>query len=116
MTAARTFTLSNLRIDDLPSDRRELAEREIRGMAAPFVRLADKLDLTQDVELDVVLTDDMGPHVDRIQASYGKASSSPYSPVRNTVAAQGITLTDPNGPPLRISIVLNQDAWTKDDG
>ena len=116
MTDSHTFTLGNLHLDDLPPDRRDLAEREVRGMVAPFVRLADKLDLVQDVELEVVLTDDMGLHVDRIQASYGKASSSPYNPVRNTVAAQGITLTDPKHPPLRVSIVLNQDGWTKDDG
>jgi len=116
MTDSRTFRLGNLNLDDLPHDRRELAESEIRGMVAPFVHLADKLDLVQDVELDVILTDDMGPHVDRIKACYGNTSSSPYNPVRNTVAARGITLTDARRPPLRASIVLDHYAWTKDAG
>jgi hypothetical protein len=116
MIDSRTFRLGNLHLDDLSHDRGDLAEREIRGMVAPFVRLSDKLDLVQDVELDVILTDDMGPHVNRIKAGYGNTSSSPYNPVRNTVAARGITLTDPRRPPLRASIVLDQDAWTKDGG
>jgi len=116
MTDSHTFRLGNLHLDDLPHDRRELAEREIRGMVAPFVRLADNLDLVQDVELDVILTGDMGPHVDRIQASYGNISSSPYNPVRNSVAARGITLTDTRRPLLRASIVLDQDAWAIDAG
>jgi hypothetical protein len=58
----------------------------------------------------------MGPYVDRIQASYGKPSSLPYNPMRNTVAARGITLTDTKHAPIRASIVLDQDPWTKDSG
>jgi len=116
VTDIRTFKLKDLRLDDLPPDRRHLAEGEIRGMLGHFERLGDQLNLEHDVELDVVLAEDIAPHVDRIGQSYGKASAGPYSPTRNTVAAQGITLTHPNAPPLRTSVVLDQETWTRDDG
>lgn len=115
-TNLHSFTLRKLYLDELPRENRDLAEREIRGVLEHFERLADKLELEQDVQLDVILTGDMGPHVDRIERSYGKAPVGLYQPIRNTVVAQGITLTDPAEPPLRASVILNQESWTKDDG
>ncbi len=116
MTDKHSFNLTSLHLEDLPGDRRHLAEHEIRSMIGHFERRAIQFGLEEDVILNVVLTQDIEPHVNRISESYGKVSKEPFSPNRNTVAVYGITLTHPQSPPLRASVVLNQEIWTKDDG
>ena len=54
-TDSRTFTLRALQLDELPPDRRDMTEREIRGMLRGVQLSAYSLGLQQDVELDVVL-------------------------------------------------------------
>ncbi|MDO9530176.1 MAG: hypothetical protein Q7J27_13605 [Syntrophales bacterium] len=58
----------------------------------------------------------MGTCVDHVCESYGKEITAPYKSMRNTVTVQGVVLYHPKCPPLRASIVLDQNSWTRDDG
>jgi hypothetical protein len=108
------FKLEALHSDSLSVDLVDGVENEVRGIFGIF-EVIDVLELKHDVLLEVFITDQMGKCVDKVRKDYGKRSNSPYNPLRNTVSAQGITLYHPMVPPLRASIVFDQDLWTKDD-
>lgn len=110
------FKLDALYLSRLPVDRVDVVEKELRVAIGMFEKEGVRLELKHDVYLSVYLSDQMGTCVDHVKKEYGENSTTQYNPVRNSVAAQGVTLCHPKCPPLRASIVLDQDSWTRDDG
>lgn len=110
MTVQHSLAISNLYLKDLPTDRRQYVESEVQTLT----KLLDQIEIEKDATLNVVLTHDMGSHVNRINESYGK-TLLPYTPIKNTMGAQGITIVHPHATPLHTSVILDQSAWIKDD-
>lgn len=109
------FKLNALDLSCISANRFDVVEKELRTVIGMFERAGLGLKLKHDVQLTVHLTDQMGKCVDFVCKKYGKKSSAPFNPLRNTVDAKGVTIYHPKCPPLRTSIVLNQDSWTRDD-
>jgi hypothetical protein len=104
-------------VTELPEGRREQAVQEIRGVLGLFEQSAADLNLDQDIQVDILLVENLDPHVDRIMQVHGRFDTvGPYRSIRNTVAAYAITLRDPRHASVRASIVVNQGGWLTDHG
>ena len=57
---SREFEMKSVSVEELPTDRRDAAEQEMRRIVNLFEPRADKLGLVEDVELVVVLAGDGG--------------------------------------------------------
>jgi hypothetical protein len=108
--------LEAINLKSLPADRVQIVEREIRDLVGLFEKNSDILRLRHEVQLNVHLTNKMPELVDEINKDFGKKIKTSYNPIRETVVAQGITITHPEFPPIKIALVFDQSAWTKDDG
>lgn len=110
-----TLKLKGISLKNLPADRVEVVEKEIRDIVSLFEKVSDNFSLQHEVQLKVYLTNKMGELVNEINKDFGRKIETPYNPIRNTVAAQGITITHPKFPPIKIAVVFDQNAWAKDD-
>lgn len=110
------FKLEALHINRLIENRVDVVEKELNALIGIFENNGNRLELRNDVYLSIYLTDQMAECVDKVRKDYGMKNITPYDPMRNSVAAHGITLYHPKRPPLNVSIVFNQAPWMKDDG
>jgi hypothetical protein len=110
------FKLEALHINRLIENRVEVIEKELNALIGIFENNSDSLELRHDVNLSIYLTDQMAECVDKVRKDYGMKNITPYEPMRNSVAAFGITLYHPERPPLNASIVFNQEPWMQDYG
>ncbi len=106
------LTLSSIAVEGLDPDMTRRAEEEIRTLLGPLERV--DLDLAHDLELSVLVTADMAAQVDRIRQEHG-TFTHPYRRERESGVAAGITLTASDGPPLRVTLVLDSGYWSRSD-
>lgn len=107
------LTLATLTLEGFDDSRSAVVEAEIRNVLNLFV--GKDLDLLDDVQMTVIITDRMEHHVDRVRGEHGTEDIIPYQRVRQRVAAHGITLTAPGKGPVRVAVVIDNAAWTNDE-
>ncbi|MBX3357309.1 MAG: hypothetical protein KF745_02665 [Phycisphaeraceae bacterium] len=106
------ITIASIRIEGLADELAQKADAEIRGLLVPFEQ--SDLELVAPVHLSVLVTDRMAEHVDRINHEH-KSRAGPYCRQKAAVASGGIMLTAPGGPPLQITLVLDNFPWGRSD-
>ncbi len=111
----RTFVFQGLLAQELPTDRRTVAESEVTSITGVLERIASELGLERNVELDIVLASDIAPHVNAARQRFGKLDALPYNPKGVSGQAEGIAVFGGGPGPVRGSIILQHDRWLTDD-
>lgn len=113
-TDGRRISLLSFIVEGMDVDLAAKAEQEVRRLLAPFI--GSPLELNNDTELAIVITDRMAEHVDRIEKEHGRQRATPYQREKAAVIASGIVLTAPGHSPSRKAIVFAHTLWTRPDG
>lgn len=109
-----SITLKSIVVSGTDEPHQQAIEAEIRTILEALIK--NDLDLCDDVQLSIIVTDQMEAAVDRTTAEYGRVVSAPYQQNRNSVRVAGIVVSSPQRPPVLATIILDIDPWMSSSG
>lgn len=104
-----TITLESIAVEGTDEDRRREIETEIRTQIKGLIKT--DLELYDDIQLSIIITDQMAAAVNRATTELGREVSAPYQRERNSTRSVGIVVCSPKRQPVVARIIMDIAPW-----